>query len=82
MTIGSGGVLLSGGESKRISIARALLKNKDILILDEPLANLDKETTIVLENEILNLKDYTIIMITHVLSEDKEYEFDMVYNFV
>ncbi|MDU1412781.1 MAG: ABC transporter ATP-binding protein [Clostridium sp.] len=82
MTIGSGGVSLSGGEAKRISIARALLKNKDILILDEPLANLDKETTIVLENEILNLKDYTIIMITHVLSEDKECEFDMVYNFV
>ena len=82
MIIGSGGAALSGGEAKRVSIARALLKNKDILILDEPLANLDKETSKVLENEILDLKDYTIIMITHVLSEDKENEFDMVYNFV
>lgn len=82
IVIGSGGAALSGGEAKRVSIARALLKNKDILILDEPLANLDKETTKVLENEILDLKDYTIIMITHVLSEDKENEFDMVYNFV
>lgn len=82
MIIGSGGASLSGGEAKRISIARALLKNKDILILDEPLANLDKETTRILENEILDLKDYTIIMITHVLSEEKETEFDMVYNFV
>lgn len=82
MIIGSGGVSLSGGEAKRISIARALLKSKDILILDEPLANLDKETTRVLENEILNLKDYTIIMVTHVLSEDKEDEFHRVYNFI
>lgn len=79
--VGSGGVTLSGGEAKRVSIARALLRKKDILILDEPLANLDKKTTRVLEEEILSLKDYTIIMITHVLNEDKEKEFDRVYNF-
>ena len=51
------------------------------MILDEPLANLDNETTRVLEDEILSLKDCTIIMITHVLNEAKENEFDMVYSF-
>lgn len=81
MIVGSGGAALSGGEAKRLSIARALLREKDILILDEPLANLDNETTRVLEDEILSLKDCTIIMITHVLNEAKENEFDMVYSF-
>ena len=81
MIIGSGGISISGGEAKRISIARALLREKDILILDEPLANLDKETTEILENEILSLKDYTVIMISHVISEAAEAEFDGVYNF-
>lgn len=81
MVVGSGGVTLSGGEAKRISIARALLRGKDILILDEPLANLDKETTKVLEQEILSLKDYTVIMVTHVISEEAEAKFNGVYNF-
>lgn len=81
MIIGSGGVSISGGEAKRISIARALLKGKDILILDEPLANLDKDTTEILENEILSLEKYTVIMISHVISKDAEAGFDGVYNF-
>ncbi len=81
MGIGSGGASLSGGEAKRISIARALIRGKDILILDEPLANLDKETTKILEEEILSLRDLTVIMVTHVISEEAEAKFDGIYNF-
>ena len=80
MVVGNGGNLFSGGERKRICIARALLTNKEVLILDEPLANLDKENIEILEERILDLKNYTIIMITHIISEEAEMKFDKVIN--
>ena len=80
MVVGNGGNLFSGGERKRICIARALLTNKEVLILDEPLANLDKENIEKLEERILDLKNYTIIMITHIISEEAEMKFDKVIN--
>ncbi|MDU7537410.1 MAG: ABC transporter ATP-binding protein, partial [Peptostreptococcaceae bacterium] len=80
MVVGNGGNLFSGGERKRICIARALLTNKEVLILDEPLANLDTENIEKLEERILDLKNYTIIMITHIISEEAEMKFDKVIN--
>lgn len=80
MVVGNDGNLFSGGERKRICIARALLTNKEVLILDEPLANLDKENIEKLEERILDLKNYTIIMITHIISEEAEMKFDKVIN--
>ena len=64
--VGERGIRLSGGQKQRISIARALYRNKKILILDEATSALDEETEQAVINSILyNKKDITIIMITH-----------------
>ena len=64
--IGEGGASLSGGEKQRISIARALLKNAPIVILDEATANVDPENEDRLQAAIRALtKDKTVIMIAH-----------------
>ncbi len=64
--IGEGGANLSGGEKQRISIARAILKNAPIVILDEATANVDPENEDRLQKAIESLtRDKTIIMIAH-----------------
>lgn len=64
--IGEGGATLSGGEKQRISIARAIMKDSPIIILDEATANVDPENEKDLMNAIDELtKDKTIIMIAH-----------------
>lgn len=64
--IGEGGPSLSGGERQRISIARAIIKDAPIIILDEATANVDPENEEALMQAIHSLtKDKTIIMIAH-----------------
>ena len=64
--IGEGGASLSGGEKQRISIARAMLKDVPIVILDEATANVDPENEDRLQKAIEELtRDKTIIMIAH-----------------
>lgn len=64
--IGEGGATLSGGERQRISIARAILKDAQIVILDEATANVDPENEKQLQLAISQLtKNKTIIMIAH-----------------
>ena len=64
--IGDEGVRLSGGESQRIAIARALLRRPKLLILDEPTNYLDKETVKVLINNLEMLDDRpAILLISH-----------------
>ncbi len=64
--IGEGGATLSGGEKQRISIARAIMKDAPIIILDEATANVDPENERELTEAIGNLtKQKTIIMIAH-----------------
>ena len=67
--VGEGGASLSGGEKQRISIARAILKDAPIIILDEATASVDPENERELQSAISALtKDKTIIMIAHRLS--------------
>ena len=67
--VGDIGGKLSGGEKQRISIARALLKNSPVIILDEPTAALDTESEVAVQQAIDALvQDKTVIVITHRLS--------------
>ena len=64
--IGEGGASLSGGEKQRISIARAIMKDAPIIILDEATANVDPENEKDLVSAIEALtKEKTILMIAH-----------------
>lgn len=68
--IGENGNLLSGGERQRLSIARAILKNSPILLLDEATASLDIENELAVKEAISNLlkNKKTVLMIAHTLS--------------
>ncbi len=67
--VGERGVRLSGGQIQRIGIARALYRNSEILILDEPTSSVDQNTENLIMKSIENLKDKkTIILISHRIS--------------
>lgn len=74
--IGEGGRRLSGGQEQRIAMARALLSDKPIILLDEPTAHLDIETEYDIKQVVLELfKDKLMIIATHRLHwmQDLEY---------
>ena len=75
------GTNFSGGEKKRICLARALLRNTDVLILDEPLANLDENTAAKIEDILLKISDRTVVVVSHQFSEEKVGEFYQVVDF-
>ena len=67
--IGDRGVKLSGGQRQRLAIARALLKNAPILILDEATTHLDTESEMLVQKALANLMEHrTVIVIAHRLS--------------
>ena len=67
--VGTGGAHLSGGERQRIAIARAILKNVPIIILDEATAYIDPENEAVIQKAVARLvKNKTVIVIAHRLS--------------
>ena len=67
--IGSDGVYLSGGEQQRISLARAILKDAPVVVLDEATAFADPENEVLIHKALANLtKGKTVIMIAHRLS--------------
>ena len=78
--IGTGGVFLSGGEAQRIAIARAILKDSPIILLDEATAFTDPENENEIQLALASLaKDKTVIIIAHRLSTVKNA--DCIYEF-
>jgi len=70
--LGDNGILISGSQRQRISIARELYKNAEILIMDEATSALDDETEKIVQSNIEKLHgSYTIIIIAHRLSTIK-----------
>jgi len=80
--VGENGSTLSGGEQQRISIARAMLKNSPIVLLDEATASLDPENELFIQNAISELlKDKTIIVIAHRLKTIKNADQIVVFDY-
>ena len=64
--MGENGSALSGGERQRLSIARALLKNAPVILMDEATASLDVENETLVQQAISNLvKNKTVLIIAH-----------------
>ena len=71
VNIGDKGSKISGGEKQRIGICRALYKNPQILILDEPTSSLDKENEKIIIRDIFELENITTILVSHNLENFK-----------
>jgi ATP-binding cassette subfamily B protein len=70
--LGERGITVSGGQKQRISIARALIKNAPILLLDDCLSAVDTETEeTILNNLLLYCEDKTTIIVSHRVSSAK-----------
>ncbi|MDV2602656.1 ABC transporter ATP-binding protein [Pediococcus acidilactici] len=69
---------LSGGERQRISIARVLIRQAPVLLLDEFTSALDQFTAQTIEKEIMTLKEQTCIHVTHKLSEADAHLYDAI----
>ena len=80
--IGERGVLLSGGQKQRIAIARAFIKNAEIVILDEATSALDNKSEAVVQQAVDNLmKDRTVFIIAHRLSTVRNADKIVVVNY-
>ena len=75
---GENGKNLSGGEKQKVSIARTLIKQTPIIIMDEATASLDTETTFEVENAILELTNTTRIIVTHKLYSNMLKKYDKI----
>lgn len=64
--VSAGGARLSGGERQRVCLARAILKDAPILLLDEPTANLDLENEYKIQQVLLRMMaDKTVVLVSH-----------------
>lgn len=76
--IGENGSSISGGEKQKIAIARAIIKETPIIVLDEATSSIDIETAEKIEQSILNINNVTLITVTHRLSENLLKQYDKI----
>lgn len=79
-SLGENGSLISGGQRQRIALARALIRQKPIIILDEGTSALDARNAFEIESKLLTNEDLTVIMITHHLNDKLMNKYDQVIN--
>lgn len=72
---------ISGGERKRLGIARALYREGNVLLVDEPFSSLDKRTQDQIEEMLLSLTDKTILNISHNYDEKLMKKYDYIIRF-
>ena len=70
---------LSGGQKQRLALIRAILQEKQVIVLDETLSGLDKDTYILVEKLLLSMKDKTLIHISHRSYPETLRMYDEVY---
>lgn len=77
--VGEDGSALSGGQKQRIAIARALLHDRSILLVDEGTSALDEHNADIVEKSLLANPDLTLILVSHHLSQERKAQFTQVY---
>lgn len=76
--VGENGNHLSGGQRQRVAVARALVQEKSILILDEGTSAVDMQTAYDIESQLLKIDDLTVITITHSLNPELLRDYDAI----
>jgi len=71
---------LSGGEKQRIGLARALIRNTNVLLLDEIFSNIDSENIKMMEKEIFKIKNKLVIIVSHQISDELLLNMDEIIN--
>ena len=77
--VGENGNALSGGQKQRIAIARALIHNRSILLVDEGTSALDAQNADIVEKSLLGNPDLTLILVSHHLTRERKEQFTKVY---
>lgn len=75
---GENGSLFSGGQRQRIALARALIRNVKVLILDEGVSAIDVATANEIEQELLDMKDLTLLTVTHRIKDGLIGQYDRI----
>ena len=76
--VGENGNTLSGGQRQRIAVARALIQEKSLLILDEGTSAIDMQTAYDIESRLLKINELTLITITHSLNPELLLSYDKI----
>ena len=72
------GTKMSGGQKQRLALARGLLRNRKLFLLDESTSSLDKKSALNVENIFLSQPDITVIFISHQLHDENKQKFDRI----